>query len=161
MEPAETIVNAWLQTNGYFTMNNIRVDKSGHPGKKPEIDILAIKFDPSKNCVTEKLHVEVSVSVHQFGKSTKGDFKKMVEKKFFDKWKMEHIKKYFGNGYQKVLVVSDQSLTEEIGDLLTSKGVTCYKFSKIISDLKKLMRNKSYDDDARRFLGLVFEHECT
>ena len=83
------------------------------------------------------------------------------EKKFFDKWKTEHIKKYFGNGYQKVLVVSDQSLTEEIGDLLTSKGVTCYKFSKIISDLKKLMRNKSYDDDAIRFLGLVFEHECT
>jgi len=26
MEPAEAIVNTWLQTKGYFTMNNIRVE---------------------------------------------------------------------------------------------------------------------------------------
>lgn len=58
MDPAESIVTLWLQNDGYFVRNNIKVEKS--QGK--EIDILAI--DPARN---KRIHVESAVSVRPAG----------------------------------------------------------------------------------------------
>lgn len=55
VNPAEDIVNVWLQDKGYFTQQNITVPKAkGNKGK--EIDILAI------NIKGDKIWVEVTVS---------------------------------------------------------------------------------------------------
>ncbi|MEM5830860.1 MAG: hypothetical protein ABIM98_06910 [candidate division WOR-3 bacterium] len=161
MEPAEAIVNVWLQMKGYFTMNNIRVGESGSGkgGKKPEIDILAVKLNPSCNKIEEKIHIEVTVAVNPFGRWTKKIAEKHIAK-FENKCRVDEIKKYFGKGeYEKMLVISDQCLTDEVESYLKDRGIECRKFSEIISELRKLMENKAFDDTTRRFLGLIFKHD--
>jgi hypothetical protein len=56
VDPAERIVELWLQNQGYFTMNGV-----GVPGGK-EIDFLAL--NPNSN---KRVHVEVQVAVNPVG----------------------------------------------------------------------------------------------
>jgi hypothetical protein len=57
MDPAESVVELWLQNQGYFTRNGVEV---GHKGM--EIDFLAYHAGTNK-----RLHVESHVSVNPFG----------------------------------------------------------------------------------------------
>jgi len=157
MEPAEAIVNAWLQMKGYFTMNNIRV-ANGRPGAKPEIDILAVKFNSSGEGIEDRMHIEVTVSVNQFGKWGKEDTEEFLQKKFTNKDRVACIKQYFNSDYKKLLILGDVSY-EEVREFAKEKGIECYKFSQVISDLKQAMESRSYGDDTRRFLGLVFKYD--
>lgn len=57
MDPAEEIINLWLQRKGFFVMNGVKV---GYRGK--EVDFLTIR--PSDE---SKVHVEVHASVFPLG----------------------------------------------------------------------------------------------
>jgi len=57
MDPAEEIVNTWLQQQGFFTRNHVKV---GYSGK--EIDFLAV--DPRRD---KRVHVEVHAAVIPLG----------------------------------------------------------------------------------------------
>jgi hypothetical protein len=57
MDPAEEIVELWLQNRGFFTRNGVMV---GHKGL--EIDFLAVDL-----ATRRRLHVESTVSVNPFG----------------------------------------------------------------------------------------------
>jgi len=162
MEPAELIVNAWLQMKGYFLMTNLRVDRANEKGgKKPEIDILAIKLKKNKKEVEEKLHVEITVAVNPFGKWNKEHIKKNI-RKFDEEERKSFIKEYIGENYKKLLVISDKCIPKndkEFENILKKNGIEYIRFSEIIKELKEMMKGKSYDDSTRRFLGLIFEHE--
>jgi hypothetical protein len=162
MEAAELIVNAWLQMQGYFVMTNIRVDEADRKGrKKPELDILAIKLKKNKKEVESKLHVEVTVSVHPFGRWDE-EYLEEILKKFNEERRKRWVKKYIGGGYKKLLVMSDKCLPRDLENFKNTlkKNRIDYKcFSEIIKDLKKMLKGKSYDDSTRRFLTLIFEHE--
>jgi len=160
MEPAELIVNAWLQMKGCFVMTNIRVDEGKKKGKKPELDILAIKLKQNKKKVEKKLHVEVTVAVHPFGRWNKNYLKKIL-KKFNEERRKKCVKKYIGDGYERLLVMSDKCLPKNLKkfeNTLKKNGINYKCFSEIVKDLKKMLKDKSYDDFTRRFLGLIFEH---
>lgn len=58
MDPAESVVSLWLQTRGFFLMNNVPVGK----GRGREIDFLGV--NPTTNSY---VHVEVTVSVKPTG----------------------------------------------------------------------------------------------
>jgi hypothetical protein len=146
---------------GYFVMTNIRVDEGKKKGKKPELDILAIKLKEDKNEVESKLHVEVTVAVHPFGRWNKKYLKKIL-KKFNEESRKRWVERYIGRGYKKLLVMSDKCLPKDLKNFENTlkKNRIDYKcFSEIIKDLKKMLKGKSYDDSTRRFLGLIFEHE--
>jgi hypothetical protein len=157
MEPAEAIVNAWLQMKGYFTMNNIRV-ANGRPGAKPEIDILAVKLNSSGKGIEDRMHVEVTVSVNQFGTWGERGTEELLQNKFMNKDRVACIKNFFGADYKKLLVLGDVSY-DEVSEFVKAKGIECYKFSQVIYELKESMAGKSYGDDTRRLLGLVFKHD--
>ena len=161
MEAAELIVNAWLQMQGYFVMTNIRVDESGKKkGKKPELDILAIKLKKNKKEVESKLHVEVTVAVHPFGRNKK--YLEKILKKFNEESRKRWVERYIGRGYKKLLVMSDKCLPKDLENFkntLKKNGIDYKCFSEIMRDLKEMLKGKSYDDFTRRFLTLIFEHE--
>jgi len=162
MEAAELIVNAWLQMKGYFVMTNIRVDEADrNGGKKPELDILAIKLKKNKKEVESKLHVEVTVAVHPFGRWDE-EYLEEILKKFNEERRKRWVKKYIGGGYKKLLVMSDRCLPRDLENFentLKENGIDYKCFSEIIRDLKEMLEGKSYDDFTRRFLTLIFEHE--
>jgi len=162
VEAAELIVNAWLQMQGYFVMTNIRVDESGKKkGKKPELDILAIKLKKNKKEVESKLHVEVTVAVHPFGRWNKKYLEKIL-KKFNEESRKRWVERYIGRGYKKLLVMSDKCLPKDLENFkntLKKNGIDYKCFSEIMRDLKEMLKGKSYDDFTRRFLTLIFEHE--
>lgn len=153
MEPAEAIVNAWLQMKGYFTMNNVKVGSS-----RKEIDILALKMHPSGGSIENKMHVEMTVAVNRWGKWKEEEVEKYLQDKFVNEDTVECIKEYLGADYKKLLVMDDESC-EEVGELAKVKGIECFKFSQVLSEIKQDIQNKSYGDDTRRFLGLVFKHD--
>jgi len=162
MEPAELIVNAWLQMQGYFVMTNIRVDEADrNGGKKPELDILAIKLKEDKKKVESKLHVEVTVAVHPFGRWDEEYLEKIL-KKFNEERRKRWVEKYIGDDCERLLVMSDKCLPRDLREFentLRKNGINYKCFSEIVRDLKEMLRGKSYDDFTRRFLSLIFEHE--
>jgi hypothetical protein len=162
VDPAELIVNAWLQMKGYFVMTNIRVDEADrNGGKKPELDILAIKLKKNKKEVESKLHVEVTVAVHPFGRWDEEYLEKIL-KKFNEESRRRWVERYIGRGYKKLLVMSDRCLPRDLENFentLKKNGIDYKCFSEIIRDLKEMLKGKSYDDFTRRFLTLIFEHE--
>jgi hypothetical protein len=162
MEAAELIVNAWLQMKGYFVMTNIRVDEADRKGrKKPELDILAIKLKKNKKEVESKLHVEVTVSVHPYGRWDE-EYLEEILKKFNEERRKRWVERYIGRRYKKLLVMSDRCLPRDLENFentLKKNGIDYKCFSEIIKDLKEMLKGKSYDDFTRRFLTLIFEHE--
>ncbi len=90
VNPAEDIVNVWLQDKGYFTQQNIVVPKKGGSRGK-EIDILAI------NPQGDKIWVEVTVSPRPRKQLAREQVDKIVElaKNKFHREKEERVRNIF------------------------------------------------------------------
>jgi hypothetical protein len=120
VNPAEDIVNVWLQENkGYFTRQNVNVPKKKprklgnkkiYGGKGKEIDILGI------NNTGERIWVEVTVSPNpRKAKSTEQvrTMEKLVEEKFCLE-KEEEVKEIFmNNHYEKWFIYSTKVFSGE------------------------------------------------
>ena len=155
VNPAEDIVNVWLQDNcGFFTRQNVNVPKEGrlrngkmvYGGKGKEIDILGI------NNKRERIWVEVSVSPNPYLASKDVRVRQAVEmvNKKFDPEKQKEVNKIFGNKQFKKMFVYSEKLfkhkeEEEFVKKLKSVGVEAKNFHKIFDECIKKINHYSVD----------------
>ena len=133
MDPAEEIVNEWLQSQGFFVMSSI-VCKGNN-----EIDFIGIK--PKTG---EKVHVEVHVSSHPaqplraWGDQKYGKEKIDIRlKHYFDKkfiGTVKKIKQKSGISKEEEIVLADRVIEETIADKLGSKD---YERWLVVGDIER------------------------
>jgi len=172
MRPAEEIVTAWLNQNGFFTMNNYRL--GWH-----EMDILACH--PTKG---KRLHVEVQVSVRNVGgwwtkddpykgipfeKLSLQQYEQRIERIFRKKFIgrkgeiEERIKEIFGGPYERCFVVGElHPEYDPDGSFVEAwkkQSVEVKWFREIIREIA--ISRESYGDRARQYMQLIefFRHQ--
>ena len=98
----------------YFTLENVPFSAAKNmPGGKGrgELDIIALKIDNKKGCISDLIHIEVSTSItakFPFKGNKYSDESKKLLKKFFDNNSDNALKKYFdGQKWRYVLICSD------------------------------------------------------
>jgi hypothetical protein len=149
MDPAERIVELWLQNQGYFTMNGV-----GVPGGK-EIDFLALNPKSKK-----RVHVEVQVAVNPVGnlrprkpaKSSDMPLNQRVELYFQNKFEgrlskddvllddtiKEKARELFGDcEYERWLILGKQNESlEKIREEFRKHGVEVHYMDEVLSGTK-------------------------
>jgi Holliday junction resolvase-like predicted endonuclease len=149
MNASEKLVNAWLQSKGYFTATNIPC------GKGQEIDILAVK--PKDN---DMIHVEVHVSVKPVGPVARSReyandsfgqrITNIVEHSFTAKRKFV-IERFGSDRYRLVhvrskrIVKQDMSL-EDLKHEFLKHDVELVYIENILVDLMKDLKGRSFDE---------------
>lgn len=166
MEASEEIVTAWLNQEGFFTLNNYKVGGN-------ELDLLA--FNPLEN---KKWHIEMSVSVLPIGGWARhGDplkevtfealgpqkYEERIEKRFRSKFIGENgrieskVREIFGGDYERYLVVGKLSPAYDPRDSFIQAwkkhGVEVKFFRDIIRQIK--ITTVSYRDLGRRYIQLI------
>jgi len=172
LEPSEEIVTAWLNQEGFFTLNNYKIGRS-------ELDLLAFNHLENK-----KWHVEMSVSVrpvggwarqedslrdHAYSVLGKEQYEERIgnvfRKKFVgDKGRIENkVKEIFGGSYDKYLIVGKLDPKYDPEDVFVQawkkNDVRVKFFGEIIKEIKITLQ--SYRDLGRRYMQLIeiFRHE--
>lgn len=141
----EEIVASWLQTHGYFMLNNVRY------GYNKEIDILATK--PSTNKV---IHIEVSCSSNPVGifgtnKAGEKDYERyaidFLNKKFFNEDVVNKIKEIVNPNVEieKWFVHAKLKEPKQL-NVFESKGIKTIHIKTIIEDIKNSKLNKFSGD---------------
>jgi len=149
VNPAEDIVNVWLQENcGYFTRQNINVPKV-RGGKGKEIDILGI------NISGKKIWVEVTVSPNPYSTKKEEQVKKMVDivKRKFDKEKEKEVERIFGTKkFHKMFVYSKKVFSGEtdkkekqFSERIKDRGVEAIDFEKVLNETIEKLSYYSVD----------------
>ncbi len=155
MSAEKQIVNYWLNTQDFFTINNIKV-------RNKDIGIIALKFKKEK--LSEAWHIEVSCSISGSITETtelKNTVNKFINSKFLDKAIKEKIEKYasqFSNvDIKKVLVLGllPKSRKKEIINNFKTKGIRIIEFDEIIYSVIENMDTQYYNDSTIRTLQLV------
>lgn len=168
MNPAEEIINVWLNEKGFFTTSNIRV-KWGQ-----EIDILA--YHPLTG---EKWHIEAHVSINPVGalrahgrgiKEVKGRplrdrLKEIYDQKFIgrDNTLAEKAAELFGTRDYKRIQVWGRLPSKHDRNTVRSEserlGVNVLFFDDIIKELGLMMKEsgKTYPETTRKFVQLCSE----
>jgi len=171
MRPSEEIVTAWLNQNGFFTMNNYRLGRH-------EIDILACHPSKGKN-----LHVEVQVSVRNVGgwwtrddpnrgktfeELTLPQYEERIGRKFRKKFIGEKgeienkIKEIFGKPYDRCFVVGELHPKYDPENSFVKAwkkyDVEVKRFKEIAQEID--ISRDSYGDRARQYMQLIdlFRH---
>lgn len=140
----EEVVASWLQTNGYFMMNNIKY------GRNQEVDILATKVG-----LNEVIHIEVTCSsnaVTFLGTSEAGekDYKSCAEaylqKKFLNNDVVKKIKSITNDTVEikRWFIHADLKEKKQL-DFFHAKGIETKHINDVIKDIK--------DRDLKEFIG--------
>ena len=152
MNAEKSIVNHWLNSRGYFTINNF------NPSGNRNIGILAIKF--RKNHIEEVIHSEVICSITSFPNQSK-NLKKIIRK--FSDAKIEQgileeleIEDEF-SGYTKLLVAGNlpESAKASVRHGLNDIGIGIIEFEEILLDVMQNISTAYFKDDVLRALQLV------
>ena len=154
VNPAEDIVNVWLQDNlGYFTRQNVVVPKGErfvneraiHGGKGKEIDILGI------NTSGDKVWVEVTVSPNPY-LALKSERVEEALKKVTDKFceeKEVKVREIFGgNKFRKIFVYSSRILLGEeplFLEKVKELGIEAMNFESIFAETIENLRHYSVE----------------
>ena len=152
MNAERTIVNQWLNSKGYFTINNFNALGNRNLG------ILALKHSDEK--AEEIIHAEIYCSISQF--STESKTLKKVLARFSDNKISKIINSFIGTqkqdySYKKILVasmvpaISKEALRQEF----SAKGIEVLEFEAIILDVMQSLNTPYYKDDVLRALQLV------
>jgi len=158
VNPAEDIVNVWLQENyRFFTRQNINVRKRTRVvngkkvggGRGKEIDILGMDISG------KKIWVEVTVSPHPYLAKKEEQVNKMVEKveKAFDKEKVDEVRRIFGtNKFHKMFVYSKRVFSGEtdkkekqFSERIKGLGVEAIEFEKVLNETIENLNYYSVD----------------
>ena len=105
MDPAESIVTLWLQNDGFFVRNNIKVEKSH--GK--EIDILAVK--PAKNL---RVHLESGVSVFPAGPIRPWKHFRYSKLPLNERLRLYHLNKFVGAVKEGAKEPANRKIEEQV-----------------------------------------------
>ncbi len=141
MEPAEGVVEGWLNSQGYFVMANLK------DGRK-ETDFLAVKLAPNdKNAVAARLHVEVTVGAAPWGgRRPKEVYLQEVRKYVQDKF--ENVRGFvegtLGGGYSRWFIHGKAAGGEEEVQVwreeMSVLGVRYIRFDEVVKDYVRSMR---------------------
>lgn len=145
MKAEKDIVNLWLNKNGFFTINSIKV------GSNREIDILAIQNALGKT--DEIWHIEIVSSVSTIDNIPLKDINERFNNKLVIQKLEEIIKKFISlkKGYKKILVVGK---TNKI-DRYNLKDIIVINLSDIIFDVFKELDTHNYDNPSIRTVQLI------
>jgi hypothetical protein len=124
MDPAESIVELWLQNQGYFTRNGVEVGRRGK-----EIDFLAVDIVGGK-----RLHVESAVSVNPFGSLRPWGPVKHSKLSIQDRVRLYFQNKFVGSVDQKTYKLLDHIIEEKVTE--SFKGMN-YKRWLILGEQKE------------------------
>tara|TARA_Y100000310_G_C20646634_1_gene797019 strand:- start:338 stop:829 length:492 start_codon:yes stop_codon:yes gene_type:complete len=154
----EEVVASWLQTNGYFMMNNI---KYGH---NQEIDILATKTASNKI-----IHIEVTcssnpVSIIGTKKAGEKDYEqyaiKELNKKFFNEQVIDKIKEVTNQDVEIKRWFIHAKLKEPRQlDTIKSKDIKTIHIKTIIKEIIKSRLNKFSGDKRLKQLFDIMQEE--
>ncbi len=152
MHAEKSIVNHWLNSRGYFTINNFT------PRGNRSIGILALKF--SENKAEEVIHAEVICSVTAFPKQDKN--LKKIMRKFSDANIEKAILTELGIndenfGYTKLLVAGNlpESQKQAVRHEFNEIGIGMIEFEDIILEVMQKLNTAYYKDDVLRALQLA------
>lgn len=147
---AEEIVEEWLNRKGYFTIRGIKLGVD-------EIDIIALK---KQSDTYECRHIEVTASINPISyiskvpkairKSTgrapnsakrsneelKEGVKEFIQKKFFDKRKINILRKLFPKDWSRELVVHEVKHPEEL-ELIAKEGIKIIQLRTILKEINE------------------------
>ncbi len=139
MEAEKSIVNLWLNNNGFFTINDINAGKS-------VIDILAIKF--SEGVVEKVQHVEVSCSLR--GELPVSEYQKRFNSRDVKEKLAEVLKKYIAGDFvcENVLITNAKIAKESI------KDVAVLPFNRVLFEVVKELDSQNYGNTVTRSIQI-------
>ena len=156
MSAEKEIVKFWLNSRGFYTINNIKINKS------KDINILALKID--KRVLTDVLHAEISCSVSSnLNETSSSNLNDFVESKFFDKEVTKKIDNEIGAflkagvPVRNILIVGSlaKSKRDSILNKFSKKGIDILEFEDVLAHVMKKLDTQYYRDDTLRTLQLV------
>ena len=151
---AEEIVEEWLNRQGYFTIRGIKLGVD-------EIDIIALKKQGDDY---ECRHIEVTASINPVSyiskvpkairKATgrapnsqkrsvdelKDGVKEFIQKKFFDKRKINMLRKLFPKDWSRELVIHEVRHPEVL-NLITKEGINIIYLRTIVKEMNENDKN--------------------
>ncbi len=155
MSAEKEIVNYWYNNNGFFTINNIKVNNR-------DIGIIALKSEKDK--VQEINHIEVicSISNNPLEKDTDKFIKNTVKDKFQNKIINKEIKRFISSysnnkDINKVLVLTNipKARKEEIIDRFCEKGVRVLELGVILGKIIENLDTQYYKNDVIRTMQII------
>jgi hypothetical protein len=111
MDPAEEIVNTWLQQQGFFVRNHVKV---GYSGK--EIDFLAVDVKRNK-----RVHVEVRVAVIPLGPFRPWGPAKYSKMPLKERVKLYYEDKFVGVVSKKEFHLKNRCIQEKAAEVFNGK----------------------------------------
>ncbi len=151
MSAEKSLVNYWLNSKGYFTINNLNAS-----GNK-NIGIIGLKFSGDK--LEEAIHAEISCSVTHF--SNEDENLKKILKRFSDKGIIKAIGSNAGKNIsdyrlRKMLVVGKFSEnTSSVSKELSEKGIELFRLEDMLLETMLSLDTAYYKDEFLRTLQLV------
>lgn len=152
MNAEKSIVNHWLNSKGYFTINNLNAS-----GNK-NIGILGLKFD--NELLEEVIHAEVYCSITHF--SNEDSSLKKILKRFIDTAISKAINSIVGKeksnyNLRKILVAGKlpYSGKSALKKDFIEKGIEILEFEDVLLEVMLSLDTPYYKDDVLRALQLI------
>ena len=143
MDPAEEIVNLWLQKQGFFVMNHVKI---GYRGK--EADFLAV--NPKREmCV----HVEVRVAVFPLGRFRPWGPARYSRLPLKDRVKLYYEDKFIGVVDKKKLRLTNRCVESRVEEML---GTRDYEKWLVLGVLHENDSEQELKDEFRKYGVKVF-----
>ncbi|MFH1408867.1 MAG: hypothetical protein ABIH34_03095 [Nanoarchaeota archaeon] len=142
MNPEKEILNWWLHSKGFFTMNSIRV------ARNKEVDTFAIRLDDGK--LKEAIHIETAISI------TGGDTfsQKDYESKFHDAAVTAKVKELIEDfvgereEYKRILVLGKTRTRPQL------KSIEILDFEQVLADVLLHLDKQNYRNTVIRTLQI-------
>jgi len=143
MNSAEEIVKFWYESQGYFCIESRSVPHS----RGKEIDLLAIRLAEDKKTITEKLHIEIQVSINSVNDKTAEHLAELYNQSKFFKVK-DYVETILGKDYKMVEVRgkicrNGKNIRDEYIKIRARKGVSVIAFDYILKDVKQALLTNS------------------
>lgn len=143
MDPAEEIVNIWLQQQGFFVMNHLKI---GYSGK--EADFLAVE-PKQRMCV----HVEVHVAVAPLGPFRPWGAAKYGKMPVEERVKLYHEDKFVGIVDKKELHLKNRCIEDKVREVF---GTGDYEKWLVLGVLHKADSRQKLENEFLKYKVKVF-----
>jgi hypothetical protein len=157
MSAEKEIVNFWYNSQGYFTLNNLK-------SKNRDVGIVALKFSSEK--VIDACYVDVSCSISGNVSET-SNVSSMVGEMVIERFEKSSIRSVLDGRNHEVPVPSDKirkcivlgsipkSRKQDIISAFSERGVSVIEFEDVLSSVMKQLDTQYYRNDVIRTLQLM------
>ncbi len=146
MEAEREIILWWLNKEGYFTLNSIKVSHNR------EIDILAIRIE--KSSLKKIIHVESATSISSSDAQRPEKFTERFDTLSVQKRVKQVILEHLGvdASYEKMLVIG---VTHRLADFKSLEGINIKEFKDVLYDVLQNLDRQNYFNSTIRTLQLM------